>query len=468
MTGVRSIRWQLQLWHGAVLVFVLAALGVTAWDLGRSVMLRRVDQELERRIAAVVSEVGLGPVRAPRGRQDAGGVREPARSVRESSSFGVQAGGLYYYLVWSGGARDPVRSARAPEGVPRPPAGDGPGSARTRGSAREYVRQTPQGDCVLVGRDIRDELAAVRRNGWMLVGAGFGVLALGLAGGWWVTTRALRPIADISETARAIAAGDSGRRMHPEEMSSELGGLARVLDETFGKLREAMDRQVRFTGDASHELRTPIAVILAQTQSALARERGAGEYRAALEACERAALRLRGLAEGLLTMAGIDTAERAGVRQFCDLAEITGAAVGFLRPLAAERSTEIRIESSPAVCSGDPELLAGVVTNLVGNAITHNPPGGRVTVRVRGGPEGSVLEVMDTGCGIDAVHLPHLFERFYRVDASRARAGGHAGLGLSIVEGTVRAHGGTVEVESTPGVGSCFRVRLPGVAEEGR
>src|SRR5204863_3265733 len=132
---------------------------------------------------------------------------------------------------------------------------------------------------------------------------------LGLAGGWWIATRAIQPIADISATATKIAAGDLSQRISAADAENELGRLASVLNSTFARLEAAFAQQARFTADASHELRTPVSVILTQTQTALSRPRTEAEYREALEACQRAAQRMRKLTNSLLELARLDAGQ---------------------------------------------------------------------------------------------------------------------------------------------------------------
>jgi signal transduction histidine kinase len=192
-----------------------------------------------------------------------------------------------------------------------------------RGNLREFFHYTPPGDCILVGRNIRDDLYGLRRFAWLLAGAGVAILACGLAGGWWVSTRALRPIGDISAAAIRISTGDLTQRIHTADSDSELGQLARVLNDTFARLQFAFDWQLQFTGDASHELRTPVSVVLTQTQTALSRERPAAEYRESLVACQRAAQRMRQLIESLLTLARLDSGEAVATREPCDLHQVT-------------------------------------------------------------------------------------------------------------------------------------------------
>jgi heavy metal sensor kinase len=312
-----------------------------------------------------------------------------------------------------------------------------------------------------VGRDVRDELAAMRRFGGLLAAAGGAVFVLGLAGGWWVTRRALRPIASISATAARISTGDLAQRIPVGADGSELDDLARVLNDTFARLQAAFARQAQFTADASHELRTPVSVVLTQTQAALARDRSAADYRESLVACQNAAQRMRRLIESLLTLARLDSGEAAATRLPCDLDRVAADAVELLRPLAEREGLTLETDFSPARSHGDPDQLGQVVANLLGNAVHHNHAGGRVMVRVTSEADAAVLSVTDTGEGIAPEDLPHVFERFYRADKARSHAAGRTGLGLAIVKAIVEAHGGTVRATSVPGQGSTFTVRLP-------
>jgi len=333
--------------------------------------------------------------------------------------------------------------------------------ARTRGQMRELSRFLPRGPCVLVGRSLAADLAALRRLALWLTAAGTAVLLLGLAGGWWVATRAIRPIDDISGTAVKIAGGDLSQRINAADTESELGRLAGVLNSTFARLEAAFAQQARFTSDASHELRTPVSVILSQTQTALSRERSSPEYREALEACQRAARRMRSLTESLLELARLDAGQEPMKRERFDLPRVVRDCVELVRPLAAERSIQIHCEVPPTECLGDAERIGQVVTNLLTNAIHFNRDRGEVRLSARIEGSAALLTVADTGQGIPAEDVPQLFERFYRVDKSRSRIQGRNGLGLAICKAIVDAHRGTIEVSSQPGVGSTFTVKLP-------
>jgi heavy metal sensor kinase len=294
-----------------------------------------------------------------------------------------------------------------------------------------------------------------------LFAAGSSVLLLGLAGGWWLATRAIQPIEDISATALKIAGGDLSQRINAADTESELGRLAGVLNSTFSRLEAAFAHQARFTSDASHELRTPVSVIISQTQTALSRERPGPEYCEALQACQRAAQRMRGLIESLLELARLDAGQEPMKRERFDLAQVARDGVELVRPLADERGIKITCDVSVVECLGDAERIGQVVTNLLTNAIRFNRPQGEVSIYARNENGAAFLIVTDSGEGIATEHLPHLFERFYRADKSRSRAAGQTGLGLAICKAIVDAHSGTIEVSSRPGEGSTFTVRLP-------
>ncbi len=332
--------------------------------------------------------------------------------------------------------------------------------SRSRGSLREYARFMDTGECIIVGRDIHDEVAAIRRFGWILGAAGGMVFLLASGGGWVVSTRALRPLAEIGNAATKIAGGDLSQRIATDDTRSELGVLIRVLNDTFARLQASFARQAQFTADASHELRTPISVVLTQTQSALARERTAAEYREGLAACQRAAQRMRRLTESLLVLARLDSGEAASNHESCDLSIIASDAIELLRPLAGQRNLSLDAELTPTPCQGNGEQLGQVVTNLVSNAISYNRPGGSVRVMVGAESNVACLTVTDTGQGIAPEDLPHIFERFYRADPARVSVAGCSGLGLAITRAIVDAHDGTIEVASEPGQGSTFTVRL--------
>ena len=273
--------------------------------------------------------------------------------------------------------------------------------------------------------------------------------------------RAIRPIADITDAAQKISTGDLSQRISTTDHTSELGELATTLNTTFARLEASFAQQAQFTSDAAHELRTPVSVILTQAQSTLRKERTVAEYKETLEACERAATRMRRLTESLLQLARLDAGQETFRREKFDLATTTQNCVSLIAPLAAERSLALKTSFTAAPSTGDSERIAQVVTNLLTNAIKYNRDGGEIFVTTRVENNFAVLTVRDTGLGISVEDLPRVFERFYRADQSRTNASGSAGLGLAICQAIVKSHGGELTVASKLGVGTTFTVRLP-------
>ena len=461
MKFFRSIRWRLQLWHGLLLALVLACFGFTAWRLQFGNELRRSDEELQQRVS-ILTAIRRAANPAGNGPPDRSGPPAfPKLSAREAGLFEGRPGKPFYYVVWSPGGSEVARSHSAPANVLHPDREPGPTASRLRGTLREYYRYTPPGECFLVGLDIRDELAGLRRFAWLLAGIGSLVLLFAWAGGWWIATRAIRPITDISATAVRISTSDLAQRIQTADTDSELGQLAQVLNSTFARLEAAFTQQARFTADAAHELRTPVTVMLTHAQNGLDSQCDNEEHREAFEASKRAAQRMRRLIESLLTLARLDSGEAAATREPCDLDRVARDTTELLRPLAQEQNVSLEVELMPTRCEGNEEQLGQVVTNLVSNAIFYNRPGGSVRVKVAAEPNTAVLLVSDTGQGIGPEDLPHICERFYRADKARSNAAGRTGLGLAITKAIVEAHGGTVEVVSQVDQGSTFTVRLP-------
>lgn len=493
---LNSIRWRLQIWYGLILVAVLAGLGLTAFELERGRVFRRVDDELQRRASFLANALrqpvrnrGQGgpqerpaPEDAPPSDTPSGGEgfdgappRQGPMMPREFHLPPQQAGMFdesdtngFYYIIWRRDGSELVHSSNAPAGLsipiregPPTPRGAGPAPQvpRFHGRFRESVIFTPPGEIIVVGHSIVPELGELRQTALWLISIGATILLLGILGGWRLVSRAIRPIDDISATAVRISAGDLSQRINVAETESELGRLASVLNSTFARLDAAFAQQRQFTSDAAHELRTPVSVMLTQAQTALNRERSAAEYREAVESCQRAAQRMRRLIESLLELARLDAGQQPMKRMQFDLAQTARDCATLVSPLAEGRHVKILCDVPPLSCVGDPDRLSQVVTNLLTNAITYNKENGEV--RINGVTKnGTVsLTVSDTGIGISAEDLPHLFDRFYRADKSRTS--GNTGLGLAISKAIVEAHGGAIEVSSTLYVGTLFTIQLP-------
>jgi two-component system, OmpR family, sensor kinase len=294
----------------------------------------------------------------------------------------------------------------------------------------------------------------------------------GIAGlGLWVVRLGLRPLGEIEDTAAAIAAGDLSQRVERAEERTEVGRLGLSLNAMLSRIesafraQEASERKLRrFVADASHELRTPLAAVRAYAELY---DRGASERPADLErsmtGISRESERMSVLVDDLLLLARLDDGrplERVSVA----LDEVVGEAVETAH--AVEPGRQIDLTAEPVAVVGDGVRLRQIVDNLLANVRAHTPPDAPVQVtlsRLNGTAE---IAVHDSGPGLDAEHLQHVFERFYRADASRTRASGGVGLGLSIVAAVAEAHGGSVSASSEPGDGATFRIALP-LADDG-
>ena len=373
-----------------------------------------------------------------------------------------------YFVVWSADAKvlqssQPMPDVPAPGVIPaeQRPLTPGPPVQRQRGNFREVLLTTPQGDRVLVGRSIDRELSELHQLAWLLILSGAGVTAIGLLGGWLLSRKVVQPIQAMTVTARAISASNLSHRIDVNGTRNELTDLALVLNATFDRLESAFAQQVRFTADASHELRTPLSIIHSQAELALSRDRSAEEYRQTIEACLRAARRMKSLAEALLTLARADAGTLELKPERFDLRQIVEDCVEMIRPLADEKQLAVTTDLRAAPVVADQLRITQIITNLLTNAVHYNRPGGTIHVTVRSDDRSATLSIADTGVGISEEDSQHVFERFYRVDPARSRQAGGSGLGLAICKSIIDAHGGSITVHSVPGEGSTFTVNLP-------
>ena len=304
------------------------------------------------------------------------------------------------------------------------------------------------------------------RNG-TLRAAALGLLALGLlvtagtfAGSWWLAGRLVTPVRDITRQAEEIGAETLGRRITAHADTREYRRLVDVLNTMLERLDAAFEAQRRFTGDASHELRSPLTALRGEIELALRKERSTDEYHRVLESALEEVERLSGLANELLILARSDAGVIEPRRRDVDLGEPARRAVERARSRAATRGIRLEVEVAPVSGLWDPELLERMAFNLVDNAVKYTGAGGVVKVKVRSTGEVAELLVVDTGPGLREEDRRRIFERFYRADAARADAEG-VGLGLSIVRAIAAAHGGRVTAENRLEGGARFVVRLP-------
>lgn len=314
-----------------------------------------------------------------------------------------------------------------------------------------------------VGRPVAEVDATLRQLALLLALAVPLTLLVASAGGLFLAGRALDPIDRITRAAGAIGADDLSRRLNFRS-HDEVGRLAATFDGMLDRLEGAFRRQRQFTADASHELRTPLTMLASQIDVALGRERTPDEYVELLQSLREDGSRMAQLVSELLTLARADAGQQLLTEEELDLGELAGSVAEAMQPLALQRGvvlTQQVLTAHTISILGDQTRMTQLVINLVDNALRYTSPGGHVKVVVTEQAGWATLRVEDTGIGIAAEHLPHVFERFYRADSARARTDGGAGLGLAIVQWIAEAHGGQTSVQSTLGQGTTFSVRIP-------
>jgi len=446
----RSLRWSLAAWYGLALLLVIVVFGATLYARTARALFAQVDDGLSHRAAALAGAL--------------------ERDVFTPTGWELELDDDYLALLVESGWFEITTSdgkvIRTGGAVPGPLA-NAEWGFHDREDARELVVPGERSARVRVGRSVEPERTELRRIAWFTAGAGFFVLVLAALGGWWFATRALRPIARMSEAAANISEKDLSRRMDEHAVPEELRELTATLNAAFERLEAAFTRQTQFTADASHELRTPLAIVRAQAELALRRERTAPEYREALGACLRSAERMSRIVDALLALARADSGALGAARVAVRIDELVEDCVREARSESASVGVSVFARTEPALVRGDPALLAELAANLVSNAIRYNRPGGRVDVALAIRDGNVVLSVEDDGIGIPADALPHVFERFFRVDPARSRASGGSGLGLAIARAIVEAHGGWIGVESRIDTGSTFTVVLTATRESG-
>ena len=288
------------------------------------------------------------------------------------------------------------------------------------------------------------------------------VLLLGAFGSYWLAKRAFRPILHLTRTAREIKAGDLHRRVPVPHSRDEVHNLALTLNEMIGRLDQAFTQQRRFVADASHELRTPVTAIRSMIEVALEDSLSLDEYHEILSEIKAESERLGSIINDLLVLARADEDQLLLDHEPVRLDLLASDVADTMEPLANERGITLLLQAlEPATVMGDTARLIQVMMGLVDNALAYTNAGGTVTLNVEARDEVACLTVRDTGIGIGEEDKAHIFERFYRADPARSRAAGGSGLGLSIAQWMIQAHGGTITVESQLGQGSTFMVTLP-------
>lgn len=439
MSDRRSIRFNLTLWYLVVMSVGMAAFGGGTWLVLRQVMLDNRERGLDQRLLAMEQFIE----HESRG-GDLAAIQEEAREY----ATGLPAG--HGLRVWnSSGELIFERNAVGGKLFQR----------RRQFAARGHPVEAE------LSVPLDDFYKTLSVLGWIMIGLFPLVFVIAAIGGWWLARRALSPVDKMTREARSISARDLKARVSVPGTGDELQRLAEAWNELLSRIESSVRGVTRFTADAAHELRTPVAVIRASAELAMRQDRTPDSYRQTLCKIQHESAEMTELLDQLLLLARGD----AGQWQFRFDAVLAGTVIGRLKdvisPLAESKqiSLEWNVPDQAGLVWADESALRRLVLILVDNAVKFTPPGGRVAVRLEINPAQCVLEVEDTGCGIGPEHLPHVFDRFYRADPARTIGEG-AGLGLAIARTIVEAHQGAIEAVSAPQGGTLLRIVIPSVA----
>jgi heavy metal sensor kinase len=460
---IRSIRTHLTFWYTSLLALTFLLLGGAAYGLLAYNLSHDVDTALS----------GVARLLAEQARRGGASFLPPEVDEAFRRFFGFSPWDRYFEMI-----EPPGRSGPAP----RP--GKLPLSPKARENASEGLStfETVEGlapypvrvltmPVTEAGRVVRLvqvgmslEISSNTRRRFLLTMAAVFPIGLLLAGGggWLLARRALRPVDRMAETARRISAEQLAARLEDRGANDELSRLAQTLNEMLGRLDTSF-RQIRqFSADASHELQTPLTILKGEIEVALRMPRTPEEYQRILKSALEEIDRVARLVEGLLLLARADAGVLRMDLQPVDLAQLVEDVYGQAKVLADRRKITLLLGvMEPLSIRGDYERLRQVLLNLVDNGIKYTPSGGRVTLSLQRDGEWASLRVTDTGIGLSPGDQEKIFERFYRSAEDRSRGEGGAGLGLCIARSIAEAHGGKIQVESTPGLGSTFTVLLP-------
>ncbi|MBS1912168.1 MAG: heavy metal sensor histidine kinase [Bacteroidetes bacterium] len=295
-----------------------------------------------------------------------------------------------------------------------------------------------------------------------LIILGPAVLLLSSIGGWFLARASLHPVDEITRTAKDITASNLSRRLPESKSNDEIGRLSETLNDMISRLESSFERIRQFTADASHELRTPLTILTGELELALRTRKTPREYEDVLSSALQEVLRLSHVVESLLLLSRTDMAQVSLHMEPTNLTETLADLADAATILGTQKDVYITFRHSETFfIMADHAKLYQMFLNLVDNAVKYTPEGGMISIAVHRDGKFAEVRVRDTGIGISPEHRKKIFDRFYRVDKARSRELGGAGLGLSIVQWIVEIHGGTIAVESEPGQGSTFIVRLP-------
>lgn len=447
-----SIRARLTIWYAAVL---LAGMVLFGWVLSTTLerrLIGDVDVQLAQRIDGLEVLTGIEGESVNRLAEE---LHEFEQEIPNGSLFEVRDSRGDLLLQDKGGPRLPTAVWDALEPVTLEWRGE-----RIRALARVY-RERGADFTAAVAIPLQNVSAATRELRNLMITTIPFVVLIALVGGYWISRRALAPVDEITQVARSISAQNLSARLPVIKTGDELQRMSEAWNDVLARLESALKRIRDFTADASHELRTPVALIRTTAELALRKNRDEETYRKALRDIQEHAERMSELTESLLTLARADAIGGELALVETNLIPLVEESVGQVAPLAEEKGVVLQsfLPSEPARAKVNGVAIRRLLVILIDNAVKYTPANGKIVVSMVLVDGQYRLSVADTGIGIEANKLPHVFERFYRADPARSTRG--AGLGLPIAQLIAEAHGTSIQAESRLGAGSTFSLFLP-------
>jgi two-component system, OmpR family, heavy metal sensor histidine kinase CusS len=454
VTARWSIRVRLTFWYSLVLLAGLTLFGAGIWLI--------VSHSLWASLDDILTEHAKGVSTVLQSEVEPG---KPTHLKEELAEYAEATPGGNLMVVVSSQGRQILASktVRLPAGDSAPSFGVQISPAGRYRTFTTSVSASGERYRLLVATPMDATEATLRRIRMLLLWSAPAVLLMASLGGFWISRRALAPVDEITRTAGLIGIENLSQRLAVPGTGDEIERLSETWNGMLERLESAVNRLSQFTADASHELRTPIALIRTTAELTLRRERAPETYREALRQVVAESERTTRLVEDLLLLARADAGLPSLPLERMELTPVVRDVCQQGQVLAEARQLEVSadVPDEPVYVDANDPALRRMLLLLLDNAVKYTPAGGHITLSVDRDQGGATVAVRDTGIGISETALPHVFERFYRVDESRNRDAGGTGLGLSIAKWIAESHHASLEAESVVGQGSVFRIRFP-------
>lgn len=468
-----SIRWRLTVWYSGSLCLLLIGFSTLVWAMTNSWLLAQTDAELIEELAELLDSINSSDDQASLEKNVAvwSQLHEPygfdfelrtsdGKLLMQSERLEQADASLHTGLVTIDATHDSNIS--------------GLGELRIKAIAVSIFDERRR-LWIAVSQAEQQRLLNQLLN--VLITAGLVVMVGAGVGGYFLSRRVLRPVYEITDTAARISASGLDARIPVENPHDELGRLARTLNTMLDRLDQSFAELKRFTADAAHELRTPLTLLRNELEVCLRKSRSASDYEVTVRSALDDTQRMCRLAEQLLELARGDASSQPIELESVPLAALLTDVVTQLASKASLKGVTIELDdslkwtesdddigqqslTSNVAIAGDCSRLRRLFFNLLDNAVKYTPPEGNVQIKAETTGTDVIIIIKDSGCGIAPEHLPHIFDRFYRIDDSRATTTGGTGLGLAICRNIVDAHGGTIDITSQPGQGTQITIEL--------